>query len=123
MCRSRDIVRQQVSEPEINALLDAHDALIRACVESRLAFEELVAVYGDFPAALGEDTGSAVSRLFGRRIAFHKRVAGVISGLRGVGGSPGIDSGAGRYLPMVGLMRLRELVERYPDFRCLSLER
>ena len=82
--------------------------------ESRIAYEEFAAAYGDFPAPLEEGTGSAVSRLFGRRIAFHKRVAGVISGLGGVGGSPGIDTGAGRYLPTVGLMRLRERVERYP---------
>lgn len=107
---------------EIKALLDAHDALVRECVESRLPFEEFVFAYGDLRVALEEDTRSAVSRLFGKRIAFHKLVAGVVSGLRGAGDLPGMDSGAGRFLPMVGLMRLRELVARYPDFRCGGAE-
>jgi hypothetical protein len=110
-----------MDESEIRALFDAHDALIRACVESRLAFGEFVAAYGDFPAALDEDARSAdgggVLRFFARRIAFHKRVAGVISGLRGEGESPGMEREVERFMPMVGLMRLRELVERYPAFK------
>jgi hypothetical protein len=106
-----------VTESEMAALLDAHDALIRACVESHLAFEEFVAAYGDFPAALDEGAGRAVLRLFGKRIAFHKLVAGAISGLRGEGGSPGMETEVGRFMPMVGLMRLRELVARYPEFK------
>ena len=110
-----------MDESEIRALFDAHDVLIRAYVESRLAFGDFVAAYGDFPMALDMETGSAdglrVLPLFGKRIAFHKRVADVISGLRGEGDLPGMDSGAGRFLPMVGLMRVRELVARYPDFK------
>jgi len=85
--QKRSIVRQQVMESGIEALLDAHDALIRACVESRLAFGEFVAACGEFPMELdgeGESFGSEV----------------------------------GRFMPMVGLMRLRELVERYPNLRC-----
>jgi hypothetical protein len=107
------------TESEISALLDAQDTLVRACVEGRLPFEEFVFAYGDFPAVLDQDTRAAdeLLRLFGKRIAFHRLVAGVISGLRGEGDLPGLDSGAGRFLPMVGLMRLRELVQRYPDFK------
>jgi hypothetical protein len=128
-----NIVLGQMTEPEINALLDAHDALIRACVESRLALEEFVAAYGDFPASLDEDARSAdaggVLRFFAGRIAFHRRVAGVISGLRVEADSPGMETEVVRFMPIVGLMRLRELVARYPDLRCagaeplLSLER
>jgi hypothetical protein len=107
-----------VREREIGALLDAHDVLVRECVESLLGFEEFVAVYGDFPVALEDHTrgaGDAVSRLFGRRIAFHKLAAGVISGLRAESESSGMDGRVRRFMPMVGLMRLRELIERYPD--------
>ncbi len=110
-----------MTEHEIEALLDAHDALIRTCVESRLAFAEFVAAYGDFPTAPDEGAGrGAVLRPLGGRIAFHKRVAGVISGLRGEGGSSGRE--VGRFMPMVVLMRLRELVERYPNLRCGGAE-
>ena len=111
-----------MDESEVRALFDAHDALIRAYVDSRLASEEFLAAYGDFQAALSEDARSAdgggALRLFSRRIAFHRLVAAVISGLRGEGESPGMEPEVGRFMPMVGLMRLRELVTRYPDFRC-----
>jgi hypothetical protein len=38
-----------MTESEISALLDAHDALVRAYVESTLGFDEFVSAYGDFP--------------------------------------------------------------------------
>jgi hypothetical protein len=66
---------------------------------------------------LDEGAGCAVSRLLGRRIAFHRRVAGVISGLRVEADSPGMEMEVGRFMPIVGLMRLRELVARYPEFK------
>jgi hypothetical protein len=72
---------------------------------------------GIFPAGLEANKGSAVSRLFGRRIAFHKLVADVISGLGGEGDLPGMDAEVGRFMPMAGLMRLRELVQRYPELK------
>ena len=109
-----------MTESEIRTLIDAHDGLIRACVDSQLAFEEFVAAYGDFPAALDEDARSAdgggMLRLFAGRIAFHRRVAGVISGLRVEADSPGMETEVARFMPIVGLMRLRELVARYPHF-------
>lgn len=107
-------------EREIGAVLDAHDVLVRECVESLLGFEEFVAVYGNFPVTLEDHrrgAGDAVSRLFGGRIAFHKLVAGVISGLRAESASSGMDDRVRRFMPMVGLMRLRELIERYPDLK------
>jgi hypothetical protein len=116
-----------MDESEIRVLVDAHDALIRACVESRLAFDEFLAAYGDFPAALDEDARSAdgggVLRLFARRIAFHRRVAAVISGLSVEADSPGMETEVARFMPIVGLMRLRELVARYPDLRCAGADR
>jgi hypothetical protein len=109
---------------EFNALLDAHDVLVKAYVDSDLTFAEFVSSYGDFPrnCVLDGQTETAEQRdvfqLFGRRVAFHLRVSGVVSGLRSADDPadiPGAD--AGRFLPAVGLMRIRELVARYPDFR------
>jgi hypothetical protein len=104
---------------EIRAVLDVHDALVRDCVEGRLRFGEFLAAYGDFPRYASEKAANAeeseVLRLFRKRLAFHQRVAGAISGLGAtvtVGSLE--DSGVGDYLPVVGLMRLRELLERYP---------
>jgi hypothetical protein len=83
-------VPKPMTESEIGALLDTHDALVRACLDERLGFAEFLAAYGDFPASSGldEPTASveqrAVLRLFRRRIAFHVLVAGVLSGLRRV---------------------------------------
>jgi hypothetical protein len=109
---------------EISAFLDAHDALVRAYVDTSLAFDEFVSAYGDFPNnyALVGDSGTvedeAIMRLFQRRIAFHSRVAGVLSGLRSADDPADIShDDANRFLPAVGLMRIRELVARYPDFK------
>jgi hypothetical protein len=108
---------------EIHAVLDAHDALVRDCAEGRLTLSEFLGAYGDFPHryALEQDKACAEEsealRLFGRRVAFHKQIAGVISGLRGTAKLGSLEeSGVGDFLPVVGLMRLRELVARYPKF-------
>ncbi len=113
-----------MNESEISALLDAHDALVKAYVESSLGFDEFVSAYGDFPHnyALLTDSGTphdqAVLRFFQRRIAFHVRVSGVLSGLRSADDPSDIShDDANRFLPAVGLLRIRELVIRYPDFR------
>ena len=113
-----------MTESEISAVLDAHDALVKAYVDSSLAFNEFVSAYGDFPHnyALDGHSGTAeeraVLRLFGRRIAFHLRVSGVVSGLRSADDPADIShDDADRFLPAVGLMRIRELVARYPDFK------
>jgi hypothetical protein len=113
-----------MTESELSALFDAHDALVKAYGDSSLTFSEFVSAYGDFPHAYGLDAHSgtaeerAVSRLFRMRIAFHLRVSGVLSGLRAADDPVDIPyDDAGRFLPAVGLMRLRELVVRYPDFK------
>jgi hypothetical protein len=108
-----------MDDSEIRAVFDAHDALIRACVESRLVFGEFVAAYGDFPASLDEDARSAdeggVLRLFARRIAFHRRVAGVISGVRVEADSPGMETEVARFMPIVGLTTTAQVVRRFLD--------
>lgn len=109
---------------EVSALLDAHDVLVKAYVDSSLTFSEFVSAYGDFPHSYGLDaqTGTAeegvVLQFFARRVAFHLRVSGVVSGLRSADDPADIPyADAGRFLPAVGLMRIRELVARYPDFK------
>jgi hypothetical protein len=113
-----------MTESEISALLDAHDALVKAYVDSILIFSEFVSAYGDFPHGYGLDGLSgtaeerAVLRLFRKRIAFHLRVSGVLSGLRSADDPTDIPyADAGRFLPAVGLVRIRELVASHPDFR------
>lgn len=110
-----------MNESELATLLDAHDALIKACVGSGLEFSDFLAAYDGFPHNYGLEKQAAtpeeraLRRLFRKRIAFHLRVSGVLSGLRSVNS---VDIGdAGRFLPVVGLMRLRELAARYPDFK------
>jgi hypothetical protein len=112
------------TESELNSLLDAHDVLVKAYADSSLTFSEFVCAYSDFPHnyALDGHSGTveerAVRRLFGKRIAFHLHVSGVLSGLRSADDPadiPYVD--AGRFLPAVALMRVRELVVRYPEFR------
>lgn len=113
-----------MTESEISALLDAHDALVKAYVDSSLRFSEFVSAYGDFPRNCGlvGDSGTAeeraVLRFCQKRIAFHLRVSGVLSGLRSADDPADIShDDADRFLPAVGLMRIRELVARYPDFK------
>jgi hypothetical protein len=112
------------TESEFSALLDAHDALVKAYVDSSLGFDQFVSAYGEFPRnyGLAGDSGMAEDRtelrFFRKRIAFHLRVAGVLSGLRSADDPADIShDDADRFLPAVGLMRIRELVARYPDFR------
>ena len=109
-----------MTESEIGALLDMHDALVRACLEDRLGFVEFLVAYGDFPAndGLNEQTATdqrAALQLFRKRIAFHVLVAGVLSGLRSTSGST-VYADVERLLPTVGMMRLRALVAKYPKF-------
>jgi hypothetical protein len=113
-----------MTESEIKALLDAHDVLVMACVDSSLGFSQFLLAYGEFPhnyslhAPAGSEQERAVARLFGRRIAFHSRVATLLSGLRSADDLAELPhEDAGRYLPAVGLKRLRELVGRFPEFK------
>jgi hypothetical protein len=118
------LLRAVMTESELTALFDAHDALVQAYVDSTLTFSEFVSAYDDFPHnySLDAHSGSAeeraVLRFFGRRMAFHVRVSAIFSALRSADDPADIAHGdAGRFLPAVGLMRLRELVARHPDFR------
>lgn len=97
---------------------------MNAYVDSNLTFAEFVSAYGDFPHSYGLDgqTGTAEERvvlqLLGRRVAFHLRVSSVVSGFRSADDPTDIpNADAGQFLPAVALMRIRELVARYPEFR------
>jgi len=112
-----------MSATAIRGALDAHDALVQDCAEGRLTFGEFLGAYGDFPRGYRLEEGTANAeerealRLFRKRVAFHWLVAGVISGLRGTAELESLgDSGIDEFLPAVGLMRLRELVARHPEF-------
>jgi|SRR5579863_3667847 hypothetical protein len=109
---------------ELSALLDAHDVLVKAYVDSSLTFAEFVSAYGDFPHNYGFDGRAGtpeerfVLQLLGRRVAFHLRVSSVVSGLRAADDPADISNAdAGRFLPAVALTRIRELIDRYPEFR------
>jgi hypothetical protein len=111
-----------MTESELSALFDAHDALVTAYVDSSLTFPEFLAAYGNFPHNYALDgyagTVHDVLQFFTRRMAFHMRVSAVLSGLRSADDPVDIPyADAGRFLPAVGLMRLRELAARYPDFK------
>jgi hypothetical protein len=115
--------RLGMNDTEIAALLDAHDALVKACDDGGVPFAEFLAAYGDFPRNYPLDGNNAnpadrdVLRLFRRRIAFHSRVASILSGLAVAGDLADTPYGSAAGLPeKIGLMRLRALVARYPQF-------
>jgi hypothetical protein len=110
-----------MTESDLRALLDAHDALVTACVDARLTLGEFLAAYDDFPSAYALEEAAATAeerallQLFRKRIAFHSRVQDVLSGLHPVDSANTVDSEVGRFVPVVALLRLRELTARYPD--------
>jgi hypothetical protein len=113
-----------MTEPELTALLDVHDSLVKSCVDAKMSFEEFLALYNDFPRRYALDGHEAnpeerdILRRSRRRITFHLQVAEVLSGtypVADVGNS--LYEQVGRFAPAVGLMRLRELTRRHPDFR------
>jgi hypothetical protein len=113
-----------MTDLELTALLDAHDALIWTCVNSVLPIAEFLALYNDFPHAYALDGHEAtpdkraVLQRSRKRIAFHFQVASVLSGLwTEPEPENGMYGDAGRFGPAVGLKRLRDLVARYPEFK------
>jgi hypothetical protein len=112
-----------LTDTELTALLDAHDALVTACVEERLTLVEFLAAYNDFPRVYGLDGRAAgaderlVLRRASQRIAFHFRVLEVVSGPTGIDDSDPLNAGVGEFLRRATLMRLRQLIARYPDLK------
>ena len=51
-----------MTESEVCALLDAHDALVRACVDESLSFAEFLAAYGNFPGNYALDSKMPMRR-------------------------------------------------------------
>lgn len=70
-----DVGERAMNATEIRGVLDAHDSLVRDCVEERLTFAEFLGAYGDFPRGCAEEREAL--RLFPKRAAFHRHVAGV----------------------------------------------
>jgi hypothetical protein len=76
-----------MNDAEITALLDAHDALVKVVVAGEIPFVEFLAAYDDFPQAYALDGHEAtpeelaVLRRSRKRIAFHLRVSGALSGV------------------------------------------
>jgi hypothetical protein len=121
---SREKETQAVmTELEVGALLDAHDALVKACIDSVLTFPEFLLGYGDFPnnyaldAQKAPEDARAVLRLFRKRLAFHFQVAGILSGFRAEDDTASLYGDPGRFISTIGPLRLRALVARYPDFK------
>src|ERR1700693_4092774 len=113
------------TDTELNALLDAHDALVAACLEERLTLLEFLAAYNDFPRVYGPDGRNAGAeerlglRRFQQRIAFHFRVLDVVSAPLEIDPEDVTNDELGAFLPRVTLMRLRQLVARYPEFKAM----
>ena len=114
-----------LTDSELNALLDAHDALLAACVEERLTMIEFLAAYNDFPRLYGldgRDAGAGERSVLQRsqqRIAFHFRVLDVVSASSVIDPGNLMSPEVGEFLPRVTLLRLRQLVARYPQFKAL----
>lgn len=120
-----------LTDSELDALLDAHDALVSACIEERLSLIEFLAAYNDFPRSFGLDERNSEGeerRVLGRsrrRIAFHFRVLETVSGPAPIDDVTAIDhpdsmnSRMSEFLNRATLMRLRQLVARYPEFKTL----
>ena len=113
-----------MTDAEIAALLDAHDSLVTACIDGSLPLFDIVAAYGGFPRSYALDERGAVGRALlpslQQRVAFHTQVAGVLAGVQllpedGDGGDTA--GGAGDLMPRVVVMRLRQLLARYPEFK------
>jgi hypothetical protein len=111
-----------MTDLELTALLDAHDALVKACLDGVLPFADFLMAYDDFPQRYGLDGHGAspdehaVLRRSRHRIGFHRRVSEVLSGLTGETDVSLTESDVARFIPGVGLARLRALVARYPNF-------
>ena len=99
---------------QIRTALDAHDALLKACLDGGLSFQEFLGAYLGFPGSLVQDPDAR--RLFARRIEFHTRVAQILAGLDSLDDAAGAAEGAlSSFIPRIGLMRLRALYREHPD--------
>ena len=113
-----------MTESELVALFDAHDALVKACVDSSLTFDVFVLAYDGFPHNYPLDADKEAAQeqraklaLFRKRIAFHLRVAEILSRAgRVVGSANLLDPEVGRFFSAAGLKRIRELAALYPQF-------
>jgi hypothetical protein len=122
----REVIEQGTSgmneAEELAALLEAHDALVRAVIAADIPFAEFVAAYVDFPSR-GLDSAraapdiEAVLRRFRSRIEFHQQVSGLLASVRlGEGMGVAVPAADG-FVALAVFRRLQQLVARYPGFR------
>jgi|SRR5450755_793497 hypothetical protein len=111
-------------ESELSALLDVHDALVAACIGESIPFKDFLFSYGNFYdlyALDGHGASQGERDLFARhrdRIEFHRRVTRILSGVYAAENAVNPAFGdAGRFLPTVAAMRLRQLVAQYPKYK------
>jgi hypothetical protein len=111
-------------ESELSALLDVHDGLVAACVEESIPFKDFLFSYGNFYdiyALDGHEASQFERDLFARysdRIAFHRRVTRILSGVCTAEDAMNPAFGdAGRFLPAVATMRLKQLVAQCPKYK------
>ena len=111
-------------ESELSALLDVHDGLVAACVEESIPFKDFLFSYSNFYdiyALDGHEASQGERDLFARysdRIAFHRRVTRILSAVYAADDAANTAFGdAGRFLPTVATMRLKQLVAQYPKYK------
>jgi hypothetical protein len=126
-------VTKAMSASEIDALLDAHDVLLSACLDGGLSLQEFVAAYGQFPHGYGLDSAGAAEEThealpsFRKRIAFHRDVAKLVASMHHgplgdapmdeFGGPDALGSTAGGgFMEKAVILRLRQLVARHAGF-------
>jgi hypothetical protein len=112
-----------ITDLQLAAVLDVHDCLVKSCIDSSLPLQEFLALYNNFPHAYALDGHQAtpaeleILRQSNRRIAFHFQVAKLLSGLLAADVANSLYQETSRIAPAVGLMQLRDLVEKHPDFK------
>jgi hypothetical protein len=108
-----------LTDAEVTAALDAHDALVKACVEGSLGFDELLMAYGTFPEGIAKEIAGLPR--FRQRLAFHSQVAGILAGLDGERADAlPLTGRAEVFLEKAVVMRLRQLLARYPDCKAAA---
>jgi len=100
-------------------MLDRHDALVDACVNGALSFQEFVDRYDNFPQAYALDghesseSEKVLLKLYQDRVQFHFGVLEAISGLcREEDAAKPEYSRAGRFGPSEVVRRLNDFVKR-----------
>jgi len=104
-----------MTDAAVTAALEAHDALVTACIQGTIGFDEFVMAYGAFPETIRKEVGGLEG--FRQRMAFHAEVARILSGLAASHQDAGLQGGAEGFIEKAVLLRLRQLLERHPELK------